>query len=231
MWKDILFKANHEKHNKWALSLFIPSAVFLLSLILLFTSIESYAAEKPVLKPKDTAKNTAPKYVSIPLPPDAKLEATYKLIYKDHVTDEARLITLKRYSNFGSLAISDKANPNIIFYYEHGFPPPFGEKPMKIFKGSKSKKPSEYKRPPLLFIDTYMDDDKNASILMAYQLDVLEPYNRATLRLGGTYSYELKDVVGDFDEDGNIEVLNLELKVAGTKKNLGAGADLGVRSV
>lgn len=207
------------------------AAALLLSLILLFASIETYAAEKPVLKPKDIAKSTALKYISIPLPPDAKLEATYKLTYHRIAFDEDYLITLKGYSNFGSLAISDKDNPNIIFYYELGFPPPSGEKPMKIFKGSKGKWPSEYERPPLLFILTHRDDDKNPSMLMVYQLDVLEPYNRATLRLGGTYAYELKDIVGDFDGDGNIEVLNLELKVAGTRKNMGTGADIGVRSI
>jgi hypothetical protein len=27
MWKDILFKANHEKHNKWALSPIVPKSV------------------------------------------------------------------------------------------------------------------------------------------------------------------------------------------------------------
>ncbi len=208
------------------------AVVFLVSLILLFAGIESYAAEKGDLKSKDTAKNTAPKYISIPLSPDAKLEATYKLIYKDHVTNKDRLITLKRYSDFGSLTISDKSNPNIIFYYELGFPPPVSEreKPMKIFKDSKSKKPFEYEKPPLLFILTHRDDDKNPAILMAYQLDILEPYNRATLHLGGSYAYELKDIAGDFDGDGNIEVLNLELKVAGTKEDM-IEANSGVRSI
>ncbi len=212
------------------------AVVFLVSLILLFAGIESYAAEKSVLKPKDTAKSSPLKYITLPLPPDAKLEATYKLTYKDHVTNDDRMVTLKRYSNygsldFGSLTISDKDNPNIIFYYELGFPTPKREKPVKIFEGSKSIKQFEYEKPPLLFILTHRDDDKNPSILMAYQLDILEPYNRATLHLGGTYAYELKDIVGDFDGDGNIEVLALELKVAGTRKNMGTGADIGVRSI
>jgi hypothetical protein len=203
----------------------------LFCIAVLFLSSKSCATEKPILKPKDTAKSTAPKYVSIPMPPDAKLEATYKLIYKDHVTNEENLITLKRYSNFGALTISDNDNPNIIFYYEQGFPPPYRERPMKIFKGHASKKPSDYERPPLLFVLTHRDDDKNPSILMVYQVDISEPYNRATLRLGGTYAYELKDIVGDFDGDGNIEVLNLEVKVSGTRKDMGTGADIGVRSI
>jgi hypothetical protein len=200
----------------------------LFSVIALFAGIESYAAEKPVLKRKDIAKSSPAKTVIIP--EGYKLEDTHKLTYEDFA------ITLKSYSKVrtgaaGSLEVRDKDDPNGLYYYEFGFPPPIDEKPMKIFKGSQGKGTFEYDRPPLLFIITYMDDDKNASMLMAYQLDILEPYNRATLRLGGTYAYTLKDIVGDFDGDGNIEVLTLELKVAGMRKNMGKGADIGVRSI
>jgi len=203
-------------------------AVIFLCCMILLAGIECAAAEKSLLKFKDTPKSTAQKYISIPPPDDTKLEATHSLVYGDF------MIILKRYSQigreFGSLTIKSKSNPNYIFYYELGFPPPFGKKPMKIFKGVDNKKLSKYGL-PLLFINTYIDDDKNGSLLMVYQLDIIEPYNRAILRLGGTYAYDIKDVAGDFDGDGNIEVLNLELKVAGTKKDMGTGADVGVRSV
>lgn len=197
-------------------------------IIILFSGNGVCAAQNKILQAINTGKNIQCAPVS--LPPDAKLEATYTLTYNDHVTNEDNLITLKKYSNFSSLTISDKANPNVIFYYEQGLPPPKKKEPMKIFKSSKEKKVFEYEEPPLLAVIMHIED-RSSSIVIIYQLDVLEQYNRSAIHIGGAYPYKLEDIVGDFDNDGNIEVVNLELKSAGTKKDISLNPDIGVRSV
>jgi hypothetical protein len=127
--------------------------------------------------------------------------------------------------------IAGKNDPRYIYYYEQGIPPPVTDNPLKVFKGPAANGPSRYRVPPLLCVLTRMEDDINAAKLLAYQLDSLEPQNHASLRLGGTYTYELSQIVRDFDDDGNIEVINLELKVAGTREDMPESADLGVRSI
>jgi len=152
----------------------------------------------------------------------------FKVIEAHKLTYENYLITLKRYSyepasEAGLCGLSIEYMPNsALLYHEIGYPPPGGKTPMAIFMQKKG--------PALLVIHTTLNDrDRNPTFLKVYEIE--EPYNKTVLRIGGDYAYKLNDIVGDFDKDGFLEVLNLELKVAGTGQNMDIGAELGVRSI
>lgn len=164
--------------------------------------------------------NKFPK-ILLELPKYFNLEDSYEIITKYYH------ISLKTYSydpadGLGSFSLSiEELSDHRPRYYEFGFPPPVKKNPMAIFEQKKG--------PTLLIIKTVLDTDNNRYILRCYDID--EPYNQTTLRLGGSSFENINDFVGDFDGDGHIEVRNLELKVAGTKQNMGQGADWGVLSI
>ncbi len=64
-------------------------------------------------------------------------------------------------------------------------------------------------------------DRQNPAVLRVLAIDDAAGY-RAELRLGGGGGHSPKDIIGDFDGDGNLEVLNLELLTPAMKKFLPA---------
>jgi hypothetical protein len=203
------------------------AALVLLSLIMIIPNNTSYAAEKNTQKQKQTTISTQPEKITIP--GEFKVKATYTLTHKSRLTNIDYRIILKEYArkpewetDSFSIRIEGLSNGELD-YYEFGYSIyPNGKKPMAVFEQKNGS--------PLLFIDMFMDDDhKNPGMIKVYELD--DPYNHATLRLGGDEAVRFNETIGDFDGDGFVEVLNLELKEAGTGKNMDTGANFGVRSI
>ncbi len=155
------------------------------------------------------------------LPKQFTLRRTYDLRYKDYLIQHKRYSHPDEETDLSNLLIVHKPTCSLL-YYELGYPPPYGLAPMMIFRQKKG--------PTLLLVHATIDNkDRNGTLLRTYQIE--EPYNQASIRIGGGTSYNIRDLVGDFDGDGLLEVFNLELKVADTRQNASMSADFGVASV
>ncbi|MCX5815126.1 MAG: hypothetical protein NTX75_02640 [Proteobacteria bacterium] len=198
----------------------ITIIIFLFAIIFL-VAFYGYSADNSPQKQKQTTISTQPEKVTTP--GEFKVKATYKLTHKNY------LVTLKEYGRynpelgFGFFSVKiEWLTSRELLYYEFGSSMhPYGKKPMAVFEQKDGS--------PLLFIDMFLDDDRNPDMLKIYDLD--NPYNHISLRLGSGGIEYLNDIVGDFDNDGYIEVLTRELKVAGTGEDMGRGAEVGVFSV
>lgn len=192
------------------------------TVLLFFGAIGTDCVAYQSQKPAKGASEGRSVLESLVLPKQFKNLRTHKTVHGDY------RITLRHYSydaasevGVSGLAI-EYVPDSALLYYELGYPPPDRRTPMTVFKQKKG--------PDLLILHTVLiDRDKNPTMLKVYELE--EPYNHSALRIGGGYAYELKDLIGDFDGDGRLDVLNLELKIAGTDENMGMGAEFGVRSV
>ncbi len=159
------------------------------------------------------------------LPASARLTATHTL--KHHVEKRGTYtITVEsfEYDNtdggYSTLRIYDAVN--VLDHYEVAHTPlAYGSPPIV----------GKAKNQEFLFVEYRLDyDHKNPGLLGVYVIP--EAALRAHLRLGGSAATRLGDIVGDFDGDGKLEVLNLEILEPGTRQPLpGASADLGVRSI
>lgn len=181
--------------------------------------LSSYVAAETGAKQDDGV--IANKRCPLPeLPQEFELEYSTQLQYKDYA------VFLKNYSHprkqsFVSNLIIMHWPTCDLQYYELGFPPVYeGDDPMMIFE--------QRKGPPLLLVNAALDDrDRDGTLLKVYPIDA--PYNQTSLRIGSYY--HIPDIIGDFDGDGYLEVLNLEMRVAGVREPEYFDAGFGAASV
>ncbi len=152
------------------------------------------------------------------LPQEFKLEHGTQLRYKDYVVFLRNYSHPREENQLSNLVIMHWPDCSLD-YYELGFPPAYGE-PMMIFE--------QRKGPPLLLVHaTLSDEDRDGTLLRVYPFRAW--YNHTSLRIGSYY--HIPEIVGDFDGDGYLEVLNLEMRVAGIREPRYFDPEFGTASV